>query len=512
VEASATTADRRTAATWRDYSEGLATHSLLLLILGAVTLLRLRLIRDTSYPTGLDGGNWLAFGHSIFGEHIRSSTLLYPPIVPLLAVVAEHALGPYAGLQWLAFASATAPPLGMYVLLYTWGLGWRAAVLAGFLAACAATGEAMAWGGYPQLIGLGILPVFVLTLEHFLTSRRAWDALLPAILTGAALATSDLIGPFTVLVGVFYLLIRYPVLIAKRTGNSIPNVLLGMTLSVLASLPFLPIYGGLLTGVAANERVKSIGHVSVVRVVSAFVTATNDLPTFWQVGLALGLLAALILVVRPQNKLAAASASLLVPCLILLALTGENRLVYILPAGIIVGLGAWWDLIARRSISVRRSLNAFMVAWLVVDVLIGTLYYREQRAVYEILNPGLIAGLSQLSSRSQPQQLIAVSATIHNWPIGWWVEGAAERRSVYAGDPVLLNYADEIARNAVANDIFAAGGIAQSRRKARIDGVAYLFVDKRWSGYDAWVNGGTVIDRTGIVFENESTLIVSTGG
>src|SRR5207253_2259002 len=103
---------------------------------------------------GIDGGNWLALGHSLFGEHIRSETIQYPPIVPLLAVAAEIPFGPYGGLQAIAYVSALAPMLGAYIYLYNSGLRWRAVVLSSFLGWSSATGDAMAWGGYPQLLGL----------------------------------------------------------------------------------------------------------------------------------------------------------------------------------------------------------------------------------------------------------------------------------------------------------------------------------------------------------------------
>src|SRR5207249_2447342 len=172
---------------------GIWTHLAFVGIIGVVSLIRWRLLRDTPYPTGLDGGNWLAYGHAIFGEHIRSSSLVYPPVVPVLAVASERLFGSFEGLRTLAFIAAAAPAAGFYVLLYVWGLKWRAAPLAGFLAASAATGDPMAWGGYPQLIGLGMLPLFVVALERFLTSHRLVHAFAPALVLLGVLATSDIV-------------------------------------------------------------------------------------------------------------------------------------------------------------------------------------------------------------------------------------------------------------------------------------------------------------------------------
>jgi hypothetical protein len=96
--------------------------------------------------------------------------------------------------------------------------------------------------------------------------------------------------------------------------------------------------------------------------------------------------------------------------------------------------------------------------------------------------------------------------------LGWWVEGAAHRRSIYAGNPVWLNFPDEKTRNAIANRIFAAqNDVQKSRQEARLAGASYLFVDKEWSGYQNWVANGLGVDPGAIVYQNESVLIVATG-
>ena len=262
----------------------LASHLGMVGVIVAVSVIRWRLIQAI-YPTGMDAGNWLAVGHAIFGEHIRSAGIRYPPVIPVLAVMGEWLFGPYAGLQVLAFVSAAAPAIGAYVLFYAWGLRWRAIARAGLLAASAGTGEAMAWGGYPQLIGLGILPLFVLTVDRLVTSRSFRAAIAPAFLAVAALATSDLVGPITVLVGLIYMVVRYAALLRKHQGNTIRNVLGGTILSIVLALPLLTIYLGLIAGVAENERLKLAAGPSVSNALSFINAVANDFPNFWLLGL-----------------------------------------------------------------------------------------------------------------------------------------------------------------------------------------------------------------------------------
>jgi len=488
-----------------------ASHIGFLGLLGAITFIRWRLLRGAQYPTGLDGGNWLAFGHAIFGEHLRSATLSYPPLVPVAAVVSERFLGTYGGLQALALVAAAAPAVGAYVLLYAWGLGWRAAVLATFLAVSAGTGEAMAWGGYPQLIGLGILPVFILALDRFMTSRSLITVLAPSALLIVALATNEFIGPLTAVVGLLYLIARYALLIVAKRGQSLRNVLLGVGLTVVLALPLAPLYLGLAAGIALNERLKAAAGPAVQSARIGFSAATQDLPTFWVVAAALAVLAPLALVARRQ-RLALSSAVVLVPTVALLVTTGEIRLAYVIPLGIVLGLGAWWELARRLPGWGQRSINAAVVTCLAIDVVVGTQVFVVQKDYYTVLTPSLVQGFAELETRTTASQLVAVSPAAHDWPLGWWVEGAVHRPTIYAGDPIWLTYGDEKARNSVAKWIFGAGTTPQgTEHMARDAGAAYIFVDKDWDGYLDWIQQRQNLDPGMVVYENRSVMIIDTG-
>jgi hypothetical protein len=490
-------------------ASAIASHLSFVVVITVVSFIHWRLLRDTQYPTGLDGGNWLAYGHAIFGEHIRSSSLVYPPVVPVLTVGLERLLGTYAAVQVLAFAAAAAPAIGTYVLLYAWGVGWLSAALAGFLAASAGTGEAMAWGGYPQLIGLGILPLFVLALDRFLVSRDFLSAI-PVVLTlVASLATSDLVGPITVVVGLVYLGARYTVLRRKREGNSVRNLLLGTGLGVLVVVPLAPIYLGLVPGLTSNHPVPTSLLNDMLPVRAVF----SDFPNFWIVCLAAAVLAPLTLIGTRDYRLAILSLSIIVMSIALMIAGGIGRAAYLLPLGIVLGLGAWSSALERRPDWIQSSFNAAIITCLAIDVIIGTQFYAQQRTYYAVLNPGVVQGLSRLSALGGSQTLAAVSPARNDWALGWWVEGAAHSRTIYAGNPIFLNYQVEKARNSIANRIFSPDNdFETTRRLARDAGAAYLFIDKEWGDYPAWSSHGMATDRAAIVFENDSVLIVASGG
>jgi hypothetical protein len=141
----------------------------------------------------------------------------------------------------------------------------------------------------------------------------------------------------------------------------------------------------------------------------------------------------------------------------------------------------------------------------------GTPVFASQRDYYSVLSPDLAKGFDQLGALSKPAQEIAVSPTVHNWELGWWVEGAVRRPTVYAGDPIWLTYADERARTAVANAIFSPDlDLQGSVNQARQAGVSYLFVDKNWPDYSVWIGKGRNIDPRRVVYENSTVLIIAT--
>jgi hypothetical protein len=77
--------------------------------LGAIVLWRWQVIRSVPEPSGIDAGNWLAYGHALLGSHSRSASLVYPPLVPALSVALATVWGPLTGVQLLAAGVVDAP-------------------------------------------------------------------------------------------------------------------------------------------------------------------------------------------------------------------------------------------------------------------------------------------------------------------------------------------------------------------------------------------------------------------
>jgi hypothetical protein len=145
-----------------------------------------------------------------------------------------------------------------------------------------------------------------------------------------------------------------------------------------------------------------------------------------------------------------------------------------------------------------------------LDVIVGTQVFVIQRDYYTVLTPNVVSGIAELEARTNESQLRAVSPAAHGWPLGWWVEGAAHRKTIYAGNPIWLTYADEKTRNATANNIFGAKTPTDSSHQARNADAAYLFVDKDWAGYTNWIGVRNDLDARMIVYENQGVMIIDT--
>ena len=118
--------------------------------IGALAVGAWRLHQMGAYPTGLDGGNWLAFGSDIFGGIGKSTPGVYPPLVPVLAHLGSLVLEPTDATRLLAISSSAAVFLAVALVGREVGGAWFG-VWAGVLVILSKpVVEAIAFGGYPQ--------------------------------------------------------------------------------------------------------------------------------------------------------------------------------------------------------------------------------------------------------------------------------------------------------------------------------------------------------------------------
>ncbi len=464
-------------------------------------------------PPGIDSGNWLGFGHALLGQRIRSSQIAYPPLVPLVVTGAVRLLGPTAGVALVAALASLVPALAVYLVLRSLGLGWSAVVLAGFLAVGAATGEAAAWGGFPQLIGIGLCVLFLWSIETSLRTGRLRHCVGAGCTLALLLATSHLIVPAAAL-GLAVLLaacLAFP----PDDGIRPPFrrlVALGAVLGV-AALPFLPLYLHLVRNVAANPAASSSQvQLRLGPILSQLEFIYRDFREFWRLAIAGVLFIPLVLFDGRRTSLWKVTTSFALGALAALALTREPRFLYLLPVAAMLAAGLW----LRDLQGLARPL--FRRVWIGATVVLAVALawrfqlFKVQKEYYAVLTPGVVSGINWLSKETPRGSLVAVS-TVRDAPLGWWVEGLGGRPTLTSSSLEWLNYPDERARANLANRIFGIGSpSAAGLALARGDGVRYVLVAKDWAGYSAsGLAAVRAANPAAVALENASVVILNIG-
>jgi hypothetical protein len=465
-------------------------------------------------PSGLDMGNWLAFGHGLLGEHLRSSQMVYPPLVPLLAAGTEHWLGLMTANHLLTVVSAAAPAAGAYVLLRRAGAGWVAPTLAGLLAAASSTGEAAAWGGYPQLLALGFMGVLLACWDAHLRSGSSRAAVGAALALAGAVASNELVGVACILLVpalvAAHATFRHRELVARWRRHAVGLVVVG-----LPSLLFAPTYLTLVHSAVETHREYPRPAATLAALVNSTTMLFREFPMFWRIALVLTALAPLALWRHRRHPLWATTTALLVVTLGLLLETREFRYIYLIPVLAVCGV-AMWATCARlprlpaTATDWTRGVASLVIAGVLgLQIVTGLSFFSGQVGWYTELTPSFVAAMDWLRTNTPADTLVAVSSSTRNDPLGWWVEGYAQRLTAFESNVAYLLTQDERDRSLAATEIFSARPrLAGVCAAARDHGVSYLLVDKSWADTHGFTTGLTVSPGEKVIMDDGSVLLV----
>jgi hypothetical protein len=150
-----------------------------------------------------------------------------------------------------------------------------------------------------------------------------------------------------------------------------------------------------------------------------------------------------------------------------------------------------------------------LVALAAVQAVTGLRYFRDQRDFYGILTPDTFAALEWLRAETPPDTVVGVS-TVDDAPVGWWVEGFAERSTYYASRLQWLAYPDEIRRATVANEVFELPfPTTESLARAREAGLDLLVVPLASNRVDPDDLDRFLADHPDVVvFRNDDAVIL----
>jgi uncharacterized membrane protein len=455
---------------------------------------RFLILRDGGAPATIDAGNWLAFGDAIFGGDARSSTIVYPPLVPILTKGFVEAFGLITGVAALGALASAAPATGFYIALRRYGL--EAVVLPGalLLLGAAAVGETTAWGGFPQLIGLGLAPLMLFELDRWISFGSRGAAIRTGVLLMAVFATTHFVGSAVVAASVLMLVMGLPRL--RRQNRPWQAWAIDAFLIVLPSAWLVPLYGNLIAVFSgSSESFRFLDQLTWSNVLDRIEFLYRDFPILWRIAIPLTLMSPLLAVSRRSSTVWRVLSAVLVSSAGLALVTREGRFLYFVTLAVALAVTLWiqiaWSALASRTELSTSSARALGWALLAVAVglatwqmILGIGLFREQRDYYGILTPGLFQALELIRDES-PRDVVVAVTSIRDAPLGWWVEAITDRETYYASALRWLSFEDERERARIGNQIFTRTfPDAASLAVAAEHDVDYLIIPTRWAFFD----------------------------
>lgn len=439
--------------------------------------------------TGLDTGNWYTFGHAWLGDGLAGGAAsTYPPLVPVSVALLGRVLTPL-GTMIVLGALATVVHGGCVAgVLWRTGCGWWSLPLAALLAAGSAAGEAVAWGGTPQLLGLGLAFLVLYLVAELLTSPRAgaaWALGAAALLLGA---TSHLVlaeaAAATVAMALLRLLSPFP----RVTWRSVLSLAGVYARAVAPCVLLVPLYSRLSATVGDSfaERREAQPLTEMLQAVDAVL---RELPQL--LARPATVFAVLLPAVlwrerhRPLWLITAALALVLAAAAIV---SPEPRFAYLVPLLVVAALGLLatsGHLVDRRSL--RSAGTGVAALALAASGALGLAAFPDQVRYYGALVPkGTTRALEVLRETTGPDDVVAVPP-VRGQPFGWWVEGYGRRASFVGSSTRWLNFPRERTRAEASVRLFSAGDVFTDRwfASARADGIDVVYVPATYDGVSA---------------------------
>jgi hypothetical protein len=453
----------------------------LIVLLAALVPVLIRVSLLGEVPLGVDGGQWVAHGRTLFSaEHPRG---MYPPLVPLLAWLLTLILPFKFALATLALAAAAAPGIGVGFFAVRIKAPRSTSALAAFaVSAAGMTGEAFLWGGYPQLVALGFVPLALLALEELLSpskhtrSLRSSQVLLAG--TVAAIACTSHLVLLSMVVALAALL-----LVRLRRGESRaalrslfgPLVFWAFTAAVLA-----PVYISISETFSASQGSSRDSRFSQLTSAYQYVLRAELLPHV------VLLLVALVWFSRSVTWHAALAAISATLCAVLLPyLLEERRLAYLAASALAMLLVVAYA--SQKVVAHGRRVFGILVALVVlVSSGLGLSRTRSDNDFYSYMTPAALELAEEVARFSASSDGVAV-ASVRSFPYGWWVEGVSARRTFSMTSPDVLYRASEKRDLSVVLGVFSASsddpfpssaGLAEAREHR----VRLLVVPWAWGG------------------------------
>jgi hypothetical protein len=442
-------------------------------ILGATALLSMVALRVAvlvgPVPSGIDGGNWLAFGT------FERAGSLYPPVVPWLFAGLAGLLGPAVATTVAAAGALCVPALVVLGVARWSGQGAAGSIAALAVMGSGALGEAAAWGGYPQVIATGLALAGLTALAAYADDGKRRHLIVFGVSFAMTVGTSHLEAVPTIVAIV--IVTTWSIVRHGRRGllrAAAVAIVCGLPLIALART-YLALFGTL--GVAVPNPPDAARILGPAWAVYILALAAGP-----------GGVAALLLRRRrgdpelgpPARAALVAAAGATSAWGLVFVVSGEARLLHDVAVLVPFSLVAVAPLVRERLRGHWSAAPLALVACGLAAFVAGTglAAFPEQVSYYRVLTRDSLVAMQWLAQVPAIGNDEIVVADQHGAPLGWWTEGIVGREVFLASDLRWLRFASERSRARSANALLYGSGFPSgaSAAQAAASGIGYILL------------------------------------
>ena len=435
------------------------------------------------FVSGIDPGNWLAFGRQLFGDGGKSTAGAYPPLVPVLLYVGQALVGPMLAAKILGIGSLVAVMIAAYVVSRHGMDTWFAVGVATTVGLSATITETVAWGGYPQNYAFAFLTLAALASARYLENGRRQHLLWTAASWSVVALAHHLYFVLSCIV-VSLVWISWAIMLPPTRAMVRRTVGLAVA-TFVACACFGPIFIDMrASGYAPHLNYSELGRWR------AFDYAIREAPWLWMIVLFVGLLHVGIGYRHRRSATWNVSAALVLGSLVMVAVTAESRLVSPLIMGASMGVGS-----VLQRLWIRSRGRAWHPLPLAAATALPTLLWPLTDArTTQVLEYYRVADQSLLNAaafvdHNHREGLVVARQDQRGWPVGWWFEGLTSAKIAVGGNARWIWFAQERANASLASLFFDHNRTGQQVVElARQEGVDLLVFRKwGWIGWQRWL-------------------------
>ncbi len=459
------------------------------LVLALVTLCRIVVQLRWGDVTGLDTGNWFTLGNALTGRPLpEGADSVYPPVVPVAVSLLGRVVGPFAVAVTLGAVGGLVHAGCAAIVLLRAGIGWWTPPLVAVLAAGNAVGEALAWGGFPQLIGLGVALLVLYLVAEMLTAPSYGTALTLGLVGLLLGATSHLVLAETAAVAAVMVALRLLSPVPRPTVPALRRAAAQWAVAATPSLLLVPLYlrlAATVGGSFADRRTEQ----TLADLLSAVDAVSRDAPQLWRPATVAAMLLPLVLYRHRRRPLWLVTAGFALVLGAVVIASPEPRFAYLVPLLVVCAAGLLASAVPLRGGTRpgRLALRTLALGLAATSVAGGLGLFPDQVRYYGQHAPrGTPAALDVLREVTDPTDVVLVPPVL-GMPFGWWVEGYGRRPALVGSSSRWLNFPAERERARASVEMFSASDIFSSRwfAAARALDVDVVYVPATFDGVDA---------------------------